>query len=105
MHWTLICRVERASCEHKILLPNAALPEVREYRVVAVMNEVEVGNLSDPMQVILRAVWWRDRTGSNQWVSNWRATFSVAAADLLMTDLLFTDPSAFTGSLSARAGR
>lgn len=52
MHWTLICRVERATCEDTTPLANAALPEVREYRVVAVINDVEVGIPSDPKQVI-----------------------------------------------------
>ena len=52
LNWTLICRVERASCEDKTPLANAALPEVREYIVVAVINDVEVGVPSDPKQVI-----------------------------------------------------
>lgn len=51
-NWTLICRVERASCEDTTPLLNAAVPELREYRVVAVMNDVEVGIPSDSKQVI-----------------------------------------------------
>ena len=51
-NWALICRVERASCEDKTLLANAALPEVREYRAIAVINDVEVGIPSDSKQVI-----------------------------------------------------
>lgn len=51
-NWNLVCRVERSTCEDTTPLLNDALPEVREYRVIAVMNDVEVGIPSDPKQVI-----------------------------------------------------
>ena len=51
-NWNLVCRVERSTCEDTTPLANPALPEVREYRVVAVINDIEVGIQSDPKQVI-----------------------------------------------------
>ena len=53
--WTFICRVELATCEDTTPLLNPAVPELREYRVVGVIGDAEVGIPSDPKQVIYAA--------------------------------------------------
>lgn len=53
--WTLLCRMNTATCVDTTPLANPAVPEVREYRVIGVIGDDEIGLPSDPKQVVYAA--------------------------------------------------
>lgn len=54
-NWTLVCRMNRATCDDTTPLANPGTPEIREYQVVAVIGDSEVGIPSDPKTVVYSA--------------------------------------------------
>lgn len=54
-NWTLICRMNRGVCDDTTPLLNPGTPEIREYRVVAVIGDSEVGIPSDSKTVVYAA--------------------------------------------------
>lgn len=50
--WTLVCRLERATCQDTTPLALPTVPEVREYQVIGVVDDQEVGLPSNPVTVV-----------------------------------------------------
>lgn len=50
--WSLVCRVEMATCQDTTALAHPGVPEVREYQAIGVIDDTEIGLPSNPAVVV-----------------------------------------------------